>query len=291
MVLVATTERLGDQNYPRLAAIHATGARAKPLLGSVGRTRTSHTVRDYRTAMNDDLHSSNEQDDSAERPNAAIHSPAGVGNSFIDLLSIQLRRFLRALLFIVVGTVSGVLVGFGAFLVLQAVWEMLFTWQTPTPVRPRGGDPIDRWARGYVMMFYCCIVTAPFAAVGLWLGVRVAFLGPVSLRQLFQEIGILRQRCVALVFSASQLWGRFSLLLAVAFWPVAFGGLSSLGSRDSPAGLCVVLFFTIAASTACGAKGLTSHPRRIAITGLVLSGMNAAVLSRFLYQIGLERPL
>ena len=150
--------------------------------------------------MNDDLHSSKEQDDLAERPNAVIHSPAEGGKSFIDLLSIQLRRFLRALLFIVIGTLSGVLVGFVAFLVLQSAWEMLFTSQTPSPVRPRGGDPIDSWARGSVIMFYCCIVTAPFATVGLWLGVRVAILGPASLRPLLREIGILRQRCAALVF-------------------------------------------------------------------------------------------
>ena len=32
MLVVATTERLGDSNVPRLPANHATGLRAKPLL-------------------------------------------------------------------------------------------------------------------------------------------------------------------------------------------------------------------------------------------------------------------
>lgn len=241
--------------------------------------------------MSNNPHSYTEQDGPADQPNPVVRSSAGGGESFIEFLSIQLRRFLRALLTIIVGVLCGAALGFVVFLLLQSGWERLSDGQPAPSSRPRGGDPINAWARGYVMMFYCGLVMTPFVATGLWLGVRVAFLGPVSFRQQSREIVTLLRRCAAGLFSTSQLWGRCSLLLAVAFWPVGFLGLSSLGTRDSPAGLCLLLSAIIAASTACGAKGLTSHPRRMAIIGLVVTVMNAAVLSRFLYQIGPERLL
>lgn len=202
-----------------------------------------------------------------------------------------IRRLFRGLAFILLGIIGGAAVGFVVFLLLNSTWDLLSDWlkESVPQRRGRGGDPVNRWARGYVRMFYCTLLMIPFAALGLVLGVRVALLESITFRNLCEEVRNLLNYSIAIFFSTNELWGSCCLIQAILFWPVGILGISSLGRGDSPAIILTLLALMIAGSTFCGLKGLKSIPRNKSVVGLLFTCLNVALLSKFLIQIGLDR--
>lgn len=216
-------------------------------------------------------------------------STATKNRTISERVKSALTRFMRGLLLVLTGVLVGALIGFVVFLLLQAGWELLADWQNSSSTRRRGGDPIDGWASGVVTMMYFLLVMLPFIGVGFGIGLRIAFYGPATVPQLWNEVRAIIRRIAAFCFSKDEGWGRCGLLLAIPFWPVAMFQLSGLKSDDSPAGSLLLLSAMIVAAVVCGIKGLKSKRRRLAIIGLVLTAANAMVICRFLFEIGLGR--